>query len=118
MVSETFLVAGLQGYRENNLWGWNFTTDELINFENDLFAVTALKLNGQFLITGDHIGLVKVFDTSVSFTKAVLEGNYHDFGGKVTSLEVIEKAQSNGVIVVAGHEHGNISLIKKDMITK
>jgi hypothetical protein len=31
---------------------------------------------------------------------------------------VIEKAQSNGVIVVAGHENGNISLIKKDMITK
>jgi hypothetical protein len=46
MVSETFLVAGLQGSLENNLWGWNFTTDELINFENDLFAVTALKLNG------------------------------------------------------------------------
>ncbi len=117
MVSATFLVAGLEGYSKNNLWGWNFITDELINYKNDLFAVTALKLNGQFLITGDHIGIVKVFDTSVSFTKAVLQGNYSDSQGKVTSLEVIEKAQSNGVIVVAGHENGNISLIKKDMIT-
>jgi hypothetical protein len=46
MVSATFLVAGLEGYSKNNLWGWNFITDELINYKNDLFAVTALKLNG------------------------------------------------------------------------
>ena len=69
------------------------------------------------MITGDHIGIVKVFDTSVSNFKAVLLGNYNEFGGKVTSLEVIEKVKSNGIIVVAGHENGNISLLKKDMMT-
>ncbi len=94
MVSATFLVAGLGGFsNKNNLQGWNFTTDELINFGDDLYSgVTALKLNGQFLIAGDGIGQIKVFDTSVSFTKAVLQGNYSDSQGKVTSLEVIEKA--------------------------
>ncbi len=63
------------------------------------------------------MGRVTVFDISVSNFKLVLQGNYYECGGEVTSLEVIEKAQSNGVIVVAGHENGNISLLKKDMMT-
>jgi hypothetical protein len=36
----------------------------------------------------------------------------------VTSLELIEKPESNGPIVVAGDSNGCITLIKKDLQTQ
>ena len=116
LTSPTFIVAGLSN---GCFAGWNLQTNQMDEFKAHEYPVTSLHLHQTFLVSGDSNGIVKVFDTS-NFS-VLLEGKANvgyenqQKPCAITSLDIIEKPQLGGPLVVAGDNLGNITLIRKDL---